>query len=254
MLAAHSILPTPMQKNRAVPNTQPNVRKIEAEDTAEYAVIWLHGLGATNEDFLPIIPHLNVTKKQNIRFVLPQAPMRSITINNGMSMPGWYDIYGLDRTAKQDEEGIRESEQAIIDLIEEEAKSGIAYQNIFLAGFSQGGAVVLHTALRFPHRLGGIIALSTYLPLDEQLSNEKHAANSDIPIFLAHGTSDMVLPFYYAEYTQQVLSQHDYDVDFHRYDMGHTVSLEEIQDIDAWLSAEMASNKSITVAIEDAKI
>jgi len=157
-------------------------------------VIWLHGLGADGHDFEPIVPELNLESVLSTRFVFPHAPMIPVTINQGFVMRAWYDVSDSKIDADQDEKGIRNSEKILVKLIAEQIKDGIASERIFIAGFSQGGAIALHTGLRYPKRLAGIIALSTYLPLAKTLAAEKSEANSGIPIFLAHGSEDPVIP------------------------------------------------------------
>lgn len=204
----------------------------EPNEAIKASVIWLHGLGASADDFLPIVPRL---KLPQIRFIFPQAPVQPVTLNQGYAMPAWYDIYGLDLNSKQDEAGIRKTEQEISALIQREIEQGIPANKIVLMGFSQGGAVALHTALRFTERLGGVMALSSYLPLADFLMEEKHPTNQDLPIFVAHGTQDQVLPLLASELTCEYLEAQNYAVDYHVYDMAHEVCLPEIRDIAAWL-------------------
>ena len=162
------------------------------------AVIWLHGLGADGHDFEPIVPALLLPDSMPLRFVFPHAPVRPVTLNGGMPMRAWYDIFSLDRSGPQDEAGIRKSADTLVELIEREHARGIAYERIVIDGFSQGGAIALHTALRFPYPLGGLMALSTWLPLSDSLDDEvAHAPRSqtrELPVFLAHGSVDAVLP------------------------------------------------------------
>lgn len=199
------------------------------------SVIWLHGLGADGNDFAPIIPELNLPKELGLRFIFPHAPVRPITVNLGMSMRGWYDIYQLDSLAREDEQGIRQSQQAIEALIKQEQDKGIPAERIALAGFSQGGAIVLHTGLRFAQPLAGIIALSTYLPLPHQLEAEKNNSNQSIPIYMAHGQYDPVIRHEFAELSKKKLLDSGYAVSWHSYPMEHTVSATELTDIRAWL-------------------
>jgi phospholipase/carboxylesterase len=201
----------------------------------QLAVIWLHGLGADGHDFEPIVPELGL--RFPVRFVFPHAPVRPVTINGGMAMRAWYDILGFDRHAPEDAAGIRASAAAVTLLIDREVERGIATERIVLAGFSQGGAVALHTALREPRTLGGVLALSTYLPLAGTLAGERSAANAAIPIFMAHGTSDSVLPLALAESSRRALEALGYAVEWHSYSMAHSVCLEEISAIGAWLAA-----------------
>ena len=168
--------------------TNSNANKIDA------SIIWLHGLGADGYDFEPIVQQLlQQPNLPNVRFILPHAPEMAVTRNNGYMMPAWYDIYGVTGNSKEDEAGIKTSQNYINALIQKELDKGIASERIVLAGFSQGGAIALHTALRYPQRLAGVLALSTYLPLKSTLAAEAHPANADIPIFMAHGTFDNVI-------------------------------------------------------------
>ncbi|MDH3222011.1 MAG: alpha/beta hydrolase [Gammaproteobacteria bacterium] len=200
------------------------------------SVIWLHGLGADGHDFEPIIPELRLDPGLNIRFVFPHAPMMPVTINQGFVMRAWYDIRGADIGAETDEKGIRASAELVGELVDTEIAAGIAPQRIVLAGFSQGGAVVLQAGLRCDKKLAGIIGLSTYLPLDESLASEKSDANVDIPILLAHGSADPVIPVELAYRSLKKLEQEGYAVEWHEYKgMPHSVSEQEIFHIAEWL-------------------
>jgi phospholipase/carboxylesterase len=209
--------------------------EIETGAAAELAVIWLHGLGADGHDFEPIVPELGL--RFPVRFVFPHAPVRPVTINGGVAMRAWYDILGFDRRAREDDAGIRSSAAAVTELIDAQVSRGIPTQRIVLAGFSQGGAIALHTALREPRALGGVMALSTYLPLAGTLAAERSAANASVPIFMAHGTADNVLPFALGETARRALEALGYAVDWHAYSMAHSVCLEEVSAIGAWLAA-----------------
>lgn len=202
--------------------------------TPDSTVIWLHGLGADGHDFAPVVQELNLP---TTRFILPHAPIRPITINNGYSMPGWYDLYGLEAGSPQDEPGIRQTQSRIEALIENEGTRGINPDRIVLAGFSQGGAVALHAALRYPHRLAGAVGLSTYLPLRSSLVDEAHDANRDIPVLIAHGTFDNVIALDSAQASVDCLHQHGYPVTWREYPMAHSVCMEEIADIRDFLRA-----------------
>lgn len=203
------------------------------------SVIWLHGLGADGHDFEPIVPELGFSRDAGIRFVFPHAPMRPVTINGGMTMRAWYDIKTFDREAPQDEAGIRESALLLERLIERERQRGSDYGRIVVAGFSQGGAIALHTALRFPRRLAGLIALSTWLPLAqafrEEVAAAPEAAPRDLPIFMAHGTFDPVLPVELGKTSRRVLEQAGFTVEWHEYPMAHAVCPEEILALRRWL-------------------
>jgi phospholipase/carboxylesterase len=209
--------------------------EIETGPAPSLAVIWLHGLGADGHDFEPIVPELKL--RFSVRFVFPHAPVRPVTINGGMAMRAWYDILGFDRSAREDDAGIRASATAVTELIDRELERGLRADRVVLAGFSQGGAIALHTALREPRALGGVIALSTYLPLAGTLAAERSAANERLPIFMAHGTSDNVLPLALGESSRRTLEAQGYAVDWHAYPMAHSVCLEEVSAIGAWLAA-----------------
>lgn len=199
-------------------------------------VIWLHGLGADGHDFEPIVPELGLDPGLNIRFIFPHAPMIPVTINQGFVMRAWYDIRENRIEAEQDEAGIRQSAQVLGQLIEEQVESGIASERIVLAGFSQGGAIALFTALRYPRQLAGAMVLSSYMPLSSSLVDERDDANSGIPIFLVHGSDDPVIPVDLAYLTRGQLEQEGYAPEWHEYQgMAHSVSAQEILDITGWL-------------------
>lgn len=212
-----------------------NAIELTTGEAPQLSVIWLHGLGADGHDFEPIVPELRLSFP--VRFVFPHAPVRPVTINGGMAMRAWYDILGFDRHATEDAGGIRASATAVGQLIEREIERGMPSERIVLAGFSQGGAIALHTALRESRPLAGVLALSTYLPLVTSLASERSAANAGVPIFMAHGTSDSVLPFALAESSRRALEALGYVVDWHSYSMAHSVCLEEVSAIGAWLAA-----------------
>lgn len=198
-------------------------------------VIWMHGLGADCWDFVPLIKELGLSADLPLRFIFPQAPSRPITINNGYVMPGWYDISMNELERMPDEMGIRESQQSINALIDREISRGIQSSTIVLAGFSQGGVIALQTGLRQPHELAGILALSTYLALEDSLGSEKTAVNVHIPILMTHGTQDPIIPLALARASRDRLKAHGYQVEFHEYPMQHQICLEEIQAISLWL-------------------
>jgi phospholipase/carboxylesterase len=206
---------------------------VHAPDTC---VIWLHGLGADGHDFEPIVPELRLDPGLNIRFVFPHAPMMPVTINQGFVMRAWFDIRTADISAEADEKGIRASAKMVSKLVDAEIAGGIAPERIVLAGFSQGGAIVLHAGLRHGKKLAGIIALSTFLPLAESLQQEKSAANDGIPILLAHGSADPVVPVALAYETRAALENNGYEVEWHEYKgMAHSVSEQEIFHLAEWL-------------------
>lgn len=211
-----------------------------ARENAQASVIWLHGLGADGHDFEPIVPELRLPESLPVRFVFPHAPVRPVTLNGGMAMRAWYDIIALGGNAQQDEPGIRESEQHVHALIRRENDRGIPSGRIVLAGFSQGGAIALHTAVRYPEPLAGIMGLSTYLPLTDSVSAERSSANAETPVFMAHGTADPVLPMQMGQKSREFLEQMGYRVEWHDYPMEHAVCLEEIQAIGDWLQRALA--------------
>ena len=210
----------------------------------EGSVIWLHGLGADGHDFEPIVPELGLAGQLNLRFVFPHAPFRPVTINGGMTMRAWYDVLTLDRGGPQDEEGIKESSRALEQLTEREHERGIPYEKIVMAGFSQGGAIAMHTALRYPRRLAGLLALSTWMPLadsmDKEVVQNPDAQSPDIPVFLAHGSFDPMLPLALGQHSRQTLEDAGYRVEWHEYAMAHAVCAEEIADIRDWLKSVFA--------------
>ena len=212
--------------------------EIETAPNPTATVIWMHGLGADGNDFAPMVPELRLGSAPAIRFVFPHAPMIPVTINNGYVMRAWYDVsYGdLEGKSRQaDEKGVRASQAEIEKLIAREVARGIRANKIVIAGFSQGGAIALHTGLRHAAPLAGIMALSTYLPAPHTLPAEAAPANRDIALFYAHGSDDQVIPIAMAETSRQTLSAAGYAVDWHEYPMQHSVCLEEIRDISAWL-------------------
>lgn len=207
-------------------------RETAPEPTA--SVVWLHGLGADGYDFDPIVPALRIPGGPEVRYVFPHAPVRPVTINGGMEMRAWYDIYAIQRGAREDEAGIRESAEAVTALLRREIERGTPPERLVLAGFSQGGAVALHAGLRFPEKLAGIIALSTYLPLKTH-AGEFHAANKQTPIFMAHGSFDPVVPTALGQESAEMLSAAGHPVEFHDYPMPHSVCPQEVEDIRRWL-------------------
>ncbi len=210
--------------------------ELETAPNPTHAVIWMHGLGADGNDFAPIVPELRLGNQPAIRFVFPHAPVQPVTINNGMPMRSWYDILTLDIGARrEDETGIRESQAAIEALIARENTRGIPTRNIVLAGFSQGCAMTLHTGLRHPETLAGLVCLSGYLPLADKLAEEQHAANAQTPVFMAHGTQDPVVAFERAKASSEQLTAQGYPLTWKTYPMPHSVCLEEIQDISGFL-------------------
>jgi len=213
--------------------------EIETGPNPTGSVIWLHGLGADGHDFEPIVGELGLADDLALRFVFPHAPVRPVTINGGTEMRAWFDVLSLERDGPMDEAGIRESAEILNGLIVRERERGISSSSIIAAGFSQGGAVALHAALRFPERLGGLMALSTYLPLPKAFEAEvvenPAAADRDLPIFMAHGSFDPVLPMHLGRSSADLLISAGFDVEWHDYPMAHAVCAEEIADIRRWL-------------------
>jgi len=216
---------------------KPALETIEIETAPHPAVsvIWLHGLGADGNDFVPIVQELDLSGCPPIRFVFPHAPTRPVTVNNGYVMRAWYDVLGTDFAQQQDESGLRTSQALVEELIAREKARGIAADRIVLAGFSQGCAMTLQTGLRHPEKLAGLLCLSGYLPIHTTVEAERHGANHDTPIFLAHGRADPVIPVVRAQQSRDMLQALGYRVEWHEYMMPHSVCAEEIDDISAWL-------------------
>jgi phospholipase/carboxylesterase len=209
--------------------------EVNTGPSPDAAIIWLHGLGADGHDFEPIVPELIHRGERAWRFVFPNAAPRPVTINGGMSMRAWYDIKGFDRRTAEDHAGLRESGLAVGELIAKETARGIPANRIVLAGFSQGGAVSLYAAPRYPARLAGVMALSTYLPLAALLAGERVPANEGVSIFMAHGVSDTVLPIALGLESRDVLRAAGFAVEWHQYPMAHAVCSAEIADIRSYL-------------------
>lgn len=214
--------------------------EIQNSPSPDASVIWLHGLGADGNDFVPLVPELNLPDSLGIRFIFPHAPFRPVTCNGGYVMRAWYDIYSLDDLDREDHEGLVEAQHIVESLIHQEIERGITPGRIILMGFSQGGAVVLHTGLRYSQRLAGIGALSTYLPLADLVGTEKHTANADVPVFMAHGEYDPVVRFALGEKSCQAIKEHGHPVDWHSYPMEHSVCMEEIQDLAQWIRQRLS--------------
>ena len=206
-----------------------------------HSVIWLHGLGADGHDFEPIVPELVAPDWPALRFVFPHAPMRAVTINGGARMRAWYDIVGADIASRQDETGVRESIAAVEELIAREAERGVVPANLLLAGFSQGGAIALAAGLRHAQRLAGIVALSTYLPIAQTTAAERSTANADVPIFMAHGSHDPVVPQTLGSHSRDHLTALGLAIDWHSYPMAHQVCAEEIADLRRWMGARLTA-------------
>jgi len=213
---------------------------IQPPKPADSSVIWLHGLGADGHDFEPIVPHLGSAITEHTRFVFPHAPMRPVTINGGYVMRAWYDVVDADIARRADAAGVHESEKILRDYIDTEIASGFPPERIVVAGFSQGGAIALHSGLRYPERLAGILGISCYLPLPRAISEERAQANAATPMFMAHGTQDSVIPVAAGEQSRDFLKDLDYDIEWHTYPIPHSVCLQEIEDIGRWLSRVLA--------------
>jgi phospholipase/carboxylesterase len=213
--------------------------QIDTGANPRHAVIWLHGLGADGHDFEPIVPELVDRAWPPLRFIFPHAPVRPITINGGSVMRAWYDISGLEIAQRQDETGIRASVGLLDELIEHEIARGIPGENVLLAGFSQGGAVVLAGGIRRKSAVCGIIALSTYLPMAEKTDAEASAANQATPIFMAHGMLDPTISHALGEMSRDYLKQRGYPVDWHDYPMAHQICAEEIADLRTWIGQRL---------------
>jgi phospholipase/carboxylesterase len=224
-----------MPRNPARP-TLPHLT-FESGKQPQHSIIWLHGLGADGEDFAPMAEELELPSA--VRYIFPHAPMRPVTINGGFVMRAWYDIASQSIDAQQDAAGIRESQAAIEALIAQETGRGIAPGNIFLAGFSQGGAIALHTALRQSVPLGGVLTLSAYLPLTDRTDSEALANTRSTPVFMAHGRSDPVVPYALGVASRDALLALGYAVEWHEYPMQHSVCEQELRDIEAWLGKRM---------------
>ena len=210
--------------------------ELESAPQPTAAVIWLHGLGADGHDFAGLVPELDLSNCPPIRFVFPHAPSMPVTVNGGYVMPAWYDILGPDLVSQQDAAGIQASERAIVALIAQEVARGIPAERIVLAGFSQGCAMALHTGLRLPQRLVGIMALSGYLPLADRFTAERHPANAQTPVFMAHGTQDPVVVITRGEASRDALAALGQPVEWHSYPMPHSLHPREISDISAFLA------------------
>ena len=217
--------------------------ELNPEQTATHSVIWLHGLGADGTDFVPMVPELKLPAALPVRFIFPHAPIMPITINNGYKMRAWFDIHDISSRAKIDEAGIFNAKLLLENLIEREINRGISTENIILAGFSQGAVVALMTGLAYPKRLGGIIALSGFMPLADKIMAMANPINQSTPIFVAHGTQDALVPFALGETTYQLLKKAGYRVSWHAYPMGHSVCGEEVGEISRFMQQAFGSRK-----------
>ena len=208
-------------------------------------VIWLHGLGADGHDFEPIVAELDLDKQADLRFVFPHAPVRPVTINGGIPMRAWYDVMSLDRSGPQDEAGIRDSAETLRRLIEREHDRGVDYDRIVVAGFSQGGAIAMHTAMRFPEKLAGLMALSTWMPLEATIDGEvmqsPESQPRDLLILMVHGSFDPMLPIAAGQHARDIMQKAGFHVQWHEYPMAHAVCAEEIAEIRRWLLSIFAN-------------
>lgn len=212
----------------------PDTVEVPTGDTPVGSVIWLHGLGADGHDFEPIVPQLALPETLALRFIFPHAPVRPVTLNGGMEMRAWYDIVSLDAAGRADVEGIRESSASLDALIEREGDRGIDASRIVIAGFSQGGAIALDNVLTRKRRVAGLMALSTYLALTDA-AGERFCGDVEVPVFMAHGTFDPMVPYQGGRATADALGRLGYQVDWHEYPMAHGVCPQEISAISAWL-------------------
>lgn len=213
---------------------------IEPAGEHRASVIWLHGLGADGHDFEPIVPELHLDPSRGVRFIFPHAPQRPVTINGGMTMRAWYDVQSPDLTQMEDRDSIEASGRLLHEWIDAEIEKGIKSHKVIVAGFSQGGAIALHGGLRYPQPLGGIFALSCYLPLPDQLTLEASQANQRTPILMLHGTNDPIVPVTQGRSSRDQLIEAGYDVTWREYPMAHSVCLEEIGEIGEWLDRLVA--------------
>ena len=239
------VIPTNNLQLKNMSSVLPNITLNTGSDP-QYSIIWLHGLGADGEDFVPVAEEMELPVA--VRYIFPHAPMRPVTINGGYVMRAWYDILVAAASAEisanigkqEDVAGIRAAQAEIEKLIAQEKQRGIAAKNIFLAGFSQGGAVVLYTGLRHKERLGGIVALSSYMPLVQALPAEADAGAKTVPIFMAHGLADTVIPYAFGHASAEELRRQGYELEWHCYSMPHSVCPEEIRDIEHWLTQRLS--------------
>jgi len=208
---------------------------LDSPTPAQYAMIWCHGLGADGHDFVPVGEALQRRLNLPMRFIFPHAPLRPVTLNNGYVMRAWYDITGLSIESREDREGLDQTAQQLDSLIQQQVQLGIPYDHIFLGGFSQGGASILYTGLRYPQKLAGLITLSAYLPFFKLIKDEKHTANQHTPIFWGHGTMDAVVLPQWADISCRALRMSQHQVELHHYPMDHHVCEEEIEDLIQWL-------------------
>lgn len=214
-----------------------NAFVIDVREQPTACIIWLHGLGSNGHDFEPIIPELNLPSHLSVRFIFPHAPKRVITINGGLRMPAWYDIFAHDIDQKVDTKQLEASANDIAKFVDREIENGISSERIIIAGFSQGGAVAYQLALSYPKKLGGLIALSTYFATKKTI--EYHPANKTLPFFIGHGSDDSIVPEMLGQQAYTILKEKKYKVDYHSYPMEHSVCMEEVKDISRWIQIRL---------------
>jgi phospholipase/carboxylesterase len=247
-VASHFFKPGIDVSNMTVSKTTEEIELIEVQTgiDPEYSIIWLHGLGADGHDFEFIVDELDLPDNIAIRFIFPHAPVRAITVNNGLHMRGWYDVYEVpinpDGGDTQDRAGVEQSAEIVYGLVDQENRRGIPDQRIVLAGFSQGGAIALFAGLRHTRPLAGIIALSTYLPDTDSIAVEKHDANLGTPIFMGHGTDDPIIPMEFSRASHDILLELGYNIQWRSYAMPHSVHPDEIRDISQYLRKILEKN------------
>jgi phospholipase/carboxylesterase len=218
---------------------------ISTAENTECTVIWLHGLGADGNDFLSLVPELKLPSSLAIKFIFPHAPIRAVTVNNGMEMRAWYDLLSFDRDKTAKEDDILNTVEQINAFIDHEINSGTPSEKILLAGFSQGGVIALHAGIRYPKKLAGVMALSTYIPFSGNLFKQMSQQQAGLAVFAAHGTHDPVIPFASWETYVPELKAQNFDVEAHQYPMEHSLCLEEIRDISVWLQSVLTHPVSL---------
>lgn len=209
--------------------------EVKTSAQPDACLIWLHGLGADGHDFENLVDQLHLPEQLGVRFLFPHAPIQPVSINAGYPMRSWFDVLGLDDKSIQDEAGIRKSQKRVEALIDHVINEGIASKRIILGGFSQGGALALHIAIRYSQQLAGVAALSTYLPLADLTSKEKHQANDRLPIFIAHGSLDPIVPYRFGQISYDMLKELQFPVVWHHYPIAHSVCEQEVKDISQWI-------------------
>ena len=212
---------------------------VPALGSTRAAVVWLHGLGDSGHGFAPIVPELRLPSDAGIRFLFPHAPERPVTVNGGMRMRAWYDIKTMDLAQRADEEGVRQSAQAVQQLLDKLISEGISSERIILAGFSQGGVIALHLLPRLPYKLAGVMALSTYICVPDKLKDEAVAVNKATPVLMAHGSEDPVVPMFAGQQAYHALKNAGFNVSWHDYRMPHSVCAQEVADISSFIQRRL---------------